>query len=55
MSDDHLVKKQALLDEKKSVLNSRHIEIFSKELTHDFGQNLEISCLFVFWTKWAMK
>ena len=31
MSDDHLVKKQALLDDKKkSILNSRHIEIFLK-------------------------
>ena len=28
MSDDHLVKKHALLDDKKkSILNSRHIEI----------------------------
>ena len=56
MSDDHLVKKQALLDDKKkSILNSRHIGIFSKELTHDFGQNFEIFCSFVSWTKWAMK
>ena len=31
MSDDHLVKKQALLDDKKkSILNSRHIEFFLK-------------------------
>ena len=29
---------------------------FLKELTHDFGQNLEISSLLVcFWTKWALK
>ena len=45
MSDDQLVKKQAPInDKKKSILNSCHI-----------GQNLEISSLFVFWTKWAMK
>ena len=32
MFDDHLVKKQALLDDekKKTILNSRHIEIFLK-------------------------
>ena len=31
MSDDHLVKNQALLDDKKkSILNSRHIEFFLK-------------------------
>ena len=38
MSDDHLVKNQALVDDKKkSILTSRHIDMFST-LTHDFGQ-----------------
>ena len=33
---------------KKSILNSRYIEIFLKGLTHGFGQKLEIFfCLFI--------
>ena len=48
MSDDRLVKNQALVDDKKnSILNSRHIDIFST-LTHDFGQKMEILSLFGF-------
>ena len=48
MSDDHLVKKHALLDDKKkSILNSRHIEISWKGLTHDFSQKMETLSLFV--------
>ena len=41
MSDDHLVKNQALVDDKKkSILNSRHTDIFST-LTHDFGRRMD--------------
>ena len=49
MSDDHLVKNQALVNnlKKKSILNSRHIDIFST-LIHDFGQKMEILSFFVF-------
>ena len=48
MSDEHLVKNQALVnDKKKSILNSRRIDIFST-LTHDFGQKMAILSLFVF-------
>ena len=47
VSDDHLVKNQALLDYKKSFLNSQHIDIFSKGLTHNFGQTMEILSFFV--------
>ena len=39
MFDVHQVRKQALLD---AIID------FLKELTHDFGQNLKISSLFVF-------
>ena len=54
MSDDHLVKNQALVNDKKkkSISNSRHIDIFST-LTHDFGQKMTILSLFVF-GKWAL-
>ena len=31
------------------LLQSRHTEIFSKRLTQDFGEKLEITSLFVFW------
>ena len=50
MSHDHLVRKKALLDYKNEFLQSCHIRIFSKGLiiTHDFGQKLKISYLFVF-------
>ena len=49
MSDDHLVKNQALVnDKKKSILNSRHIEIFST-LTHDFGQKIGNFTFVCFW------
>ena len=48
MSPDHLVRKKALLDYKKWILQSCHIGIFSKGLTHDFRQKLKISYLFVF-------
>ena len=48
MSHDHLVRKKALLDYKNEFLQSCHIGIFSKGLTHDFGQKLKISYLFVF-------
>ena len=47
MSHDHLVKKTNRPRRyKQPILNSRHIEIFPTGLTHDFGQKLEISCLF---------
>ena len=54
MSHDHLVRKKALLDYKKWILQSCHIGIFSKGSTHDFGQKLNF--LFVcFWTKRTLK
>ena len=46
--DDHLVKEQAHLDKKILILNRCHTEIFLKELSHDFGQKLEVSSLFYF-------
>ena len=42
-----LLEKKALLDYKKWILQSCHIGISSKGLTHDFGQKLKISYLFV--------
>ena len=45
---DHPVRKQAYLDWKIKILPSRPMEIFSKGLTHDFGQKLEFSSLFAF-------
>ena len=43
MSDDHLVKKTNRPRRyKQPLLNSRHIEIFSTGLTHDFRQKMEI-------------
>ena len=44
--DDHLVKEQAHLDKKILILNCCHTEIFLKELSHDFGQKLEVSSFF---------
>ena len=46
--DDHLVKEQAHLDKKILILNCCHTEIFLKELSHDFGQKLEVSSFFFF-------
>ena len=36
---------------KKSFLNSQHIDIFLKGLTHNFGQTMEILSFFVFGQK----
>ena len=48
MPHDHLVRRQALLDYKKWILHSYHIGIFSKGLSHDFGQNLKLLiCMFL--------
>ena len=47
MPHDHLVRKQALLDYKKWILHSYQIGIFSKGLTHDFGQIKIYICLFL--------
>ena len=44
--DDHLVKEQAHLDKKILILHCCHTEIFLKELSHDFGQKLEVSSFF---------
>ena len=38
MFADHPVRKQAYLHWKMKILPSRHMEMFSKGLTHDFGQ-----------------
>ena len=38
----HPVRKQAYLDQKIRILPSRPMEIFSKGLTHDSGQKLEV-------------
>ena len=38
MPQDHLVRRQALLDYKKWILHSYQIGIFLKGLSHDFGQ-----------------
>ena len=54
MPHDHLVRKQALLDYKKWILHSYQIGIFSKGLTHDFGQ-IKILHLFVSGQKCAWK
>ena len=43
-ASDHLVRRPPFLDnKKKSILNSRRIEIFLKGLAQDFGQKLEIT------------
>ena len=38
MFDDHLVRKQALIDWKILILHGGHIGIFPKGLNHDFGE-----------------
>ena len=48
MFPDHPVRKQAYLDYKIRILPSRPMEIFSKGLTHDSGQKLEVFPLLVF-------
>ena len=45
MSQDHLVRKQALKYYKKWILKSSNIGIFSEGLTHDFGQKMKILSL----------
>ena len=48
MPHDHLVRRQAPLDYKKWILHSYQIGIFSKGLSHDFGQNLKLLiCMFL--------
>ena len=46
--DNHPVRKQTFLDYKNIDFKQWPYWVFSKGLTHDFGQNLEISSLFVF-------
>ena len=41
--DNHQVRKHPLLGKKKLILSSGHIVYFSKGLTPDFGQKLEIT------------
>ena len=48
MFPDHPVRKQAYLDYKIRILPSRPMEIFSKGLTHDSGQQLEVFPLLAF-------
>ena len=48
MFADHPVRKQAYLDWKIRILPSCPMGIFSKELTHDFGQKLEFFPLLAF-------
>ena len=48
MPHDHLVRKKALLDYKKWILQSCHIGIFAKGLTLDFGQKSKVNYLFDF-------
>ena len=43
-----LLEKEPSQTIKNEFLQSCHIGIFSKGLTHDFGQKLKISSLFVF-------
>ena len=45
---DHRVRKQAYLDWKIRILPSRPMGVFSKGLTHDFGQKLEFFPLLAF-------
>ena len=52
MSDDHLVRKQALKYYKKWILHSSNIGIFSERFTHYFGQKMKTIFIPVrFWTK----
>ena len=46
MVDDRLDKEQAHLDKKFDSTDRCRIEIFLKDLTHDFGQKLDMSSLF---------
>ena len=48
MFADHPVRKEAYLDSKIRFLPSRPLEIFSKGLTHDSGQKLELFPLLPF-------
>ena len=48
MFADHPVKKQAYLDSKIRFLPSRPLQIFSKGLTHDSGEKLELFPLLAF-------
>ena len=47
-SDDHLVKEKAHLDKKEYWFYTVVMERILKELTHDFGQKMEILSLIVF-------
>ena len=47
MFDEHLVRKEALLDY-KILIHINTIMDFLKELTHDFGQNLKFPLCFCF-------
>ena len=51
MFDDHPSSKQASLDYTNIDFTCGHIESFSKGLTHDFGQRLDISYSLVFGEK----
>ena len=46
--DNHPVRKQTFLDYKNTDFKQWPSWVFSKGLTHDFGQKLKISSLFVF-------
>ena len=48
MFADHPLRKQAHLDWKIRILPSRPMEMFSKGLTHDSGQQLEVFPLLAF-------
>ena len=45
---DVLVRKQAFLDNINMDLKEGKIDIFAKELVHDFGQKVEVFSSFVF-------
>ena len=47
MFDDHLVRKQALIDWKILILHSGHIGIFPKGLNHDSGKKKKWKFIFV--------
>ena len=49
--NDPLVRKQALLNYKKMILQIGHIGFFSKGVPHDCDQKLEITPWFVFGQK----
>ena len=48
MFADHPVRKEAQLDWKNKDFTKFPMEIFSKGLTHEFGQKLQFSSLFAF-------